>query len=80
MTVRPENRGNEIRVKGKSMGRERSGATTPSQSVSTVGEDPDERGASRATPSSPRLTLYLIGRVALMLAGIAVMALGIDVN
>lgn len=79
MTVRPENRGNEIRVKGKSMGRERSGATTPSQSVSAVGEDPDERRAPRGAVLNSRATLYVVGRVVLMLAGIAVMALGIDV-
>ena len=54
MTVRPKNRGSEIRVKGKSMGRERSGR-----------------------PSAA--ALFMAGRIGLMLAGIAVMALGIDV-
>ena len=54
MTVRPKNRGSEIRVKGKSMGRERSGR--PSMAA-----------------------LFMTGRIGLMLAGIAVMALGIDV-
>ena len=54
------NRGSEIRTKGKSMGRERSGAVQlPSR-------------------SAPRAVLFMAGRVALMLAGIAVMALGID--
>lgn len=77
MTARPENRGNEIRVKGKSMGRERSGM--PSQPVSAVGEEPDERSASRVAILNPRAALYMAGRVALMLAGIAVMGLGIDV-
>lgn len=57
------NRGSEIRTKGKSMGRDRSGtAAAPSSS------GPSLRGA-----------LFVGGRVALMLAGIAVMALGIDV-
>lgn len=55
MTVRPANRGNEIRVKGKSMGRERSGAV------------------------SGRAILFMAGRIALMLLGIAVMALAIDI-
>ena len=55
------NRGNEIRTKGKSMGRERSGAAQPS------------------SRPAPRAALFMAGRVALMLAGIAVMALGIDV-
>lgn len=77
MTARPENRGNEIRVKGKSMGRERSGM--PSQLVSAVGEEPDERGVPRVAALNPRAALYMAGRVALMLAGIAVMGLGIDV-
>ena len=54
------NRGNEIRTKGKSMGRERSGAAQPS------------------SRPAPRAALFMAGRVALMLAGIAVMALGID--
>lgn len=79
MTARPENRGNEIRVKGKSMGRERSGAAMPPQPVSAVGEEPDERSASRLAALNPRAALYMVGRVALMLAGIAVMGLGIDV-
>ncbi len=55
MTVRPANRGNEIRVKGKSMGRERSGAV------------------------NGRAILFMAGRIALMLLGIAVMAFAIDV-
>ena len=62
MTERKINRGSEIRTKGKSMGRERSGCAT----------DPSDR-------PSPRAALFLAGRIALMLAGIAVMALGIDV-
>lgn len=64
MTERKINRGSEIRTKGKSMGRERSG----------VSADPSDR------PSlTLRAALFLAGRIALMLAGIAVMALGIDV-
>lgn len=64
MTERKINRGSEIRTKGKSMGRERSGASA----------DPSDR-------PSPTLqaALFLTGRIALMLAGIAVMALGIDI-
>ena len=92
MTERKINRGSEIRTKGKSMGRERSGASA----------DPSDRSSSSATPApapraavqtvadgaagesrwcqrSPRAVLFLAGRVVLMLAGIAVMALGIDV-
>ncbi|WP_302963302.1 YitT family protein [uncultured Adlercreutzia sp.] len=92
MTERKINRGSEIRTKGKSMGRERSGASA----------DPSDRSSSGATPApapraaartvadgaageprwrqrSPRAVLFLAGRVVLMLAGIAVMALGIDV-
>lgn len=65
MTIRSRiNRGSEIRTKGKSMGRERSGAW-----------------GSAGSSGRPSLSgvLFVIGRVALMLAGIAVMALGIDV-
>lgn len=79
MTARPENRGNEIRVKGKSMGRERSGVNGPSQPIPAVGEEPDERVAPGITALNPWAALYMTGRVLLMLAGIAVMALGIDV-
>ncbi len=61
------NRGSEIRAKGKSMGRERSGDATAGVAPSLIA-----RLRSRAT-------WYLVGRVALMLAGIAVMAFGIDV-
>ncbi|MEC4295978.1 YczE/YyaS/YitT family protein [Adlercreutzia shanghongiae] len=57
------NRGSEIRTKGKSMGRDRSGAPL--------------RLSSRSV--SMRAALFMTGRIALMLAGIAVMALGIDV-
>lgn len=64
MTERKINRECEIRTKGKSMGRERSGASA----------DPSGRRSLTL-----RAALFLTGRIALMLAGIAVMALGIDV-
>lgn len=57
------NRGSEIRTKGKSMGRDRSGAPL--------------RLSSRS--ASMRAALFMTGRIVLMLVGIAVMALGIDV-
>lgn len=57
------NRGSEIRTKGKSMGRDRSGAPL--------------RLSSRSI--SARAALFMTGRIVLMLTGIAVMALGIDV-
>lgn len=93
MTERKINRGSEIRTKGKSMGRERSGASAdPSDRSSSGATGPvpvprtaarmtagDAAGASRWRQRSPRAVLFLAGRVALMLAGIAVMALGIDV-
>lgn len=60
MTERKINRGSEIRAKGKSMGRDRSGC--PPQSDHSL-----------------RHALFLVGRILLMLAGVAVMALGIDI-
>ncbi len=57
------NRGSEIRTKGKSMGRDRSGVPL--------------RLSSRSI--SVRAALFMTGRIVLMLTGIAVMALGIDV-
>lgn len=79
MTVRPENRGQEIRVKGKSMGRERSGASSPSGQAPSLGEEPDERRPSWIGRLRSRVTWYLVARIVLMLAGIAVMGLGIDI-
>ena len=117
MTERKINRGSEIRTKGKSMGRERSGcATDPSDRPSpraalTASGRPDAPsapsgsgepiGSQSPRPASPapkhstpgcasahgggsrrsnlRPALFMTGRIALMLAGIAVMALGIDV-
>lgn len=109
MTARPENRGNEIQVKGKSMGRERSpfascasGETRRHASVDSVSASaPDlasetaPGGTSRraeAAESGNRSVLdrlsvlfeapsvaNLAGRTLLMLAGIVVMALGIDI-
>ena len=101
MTERKINRGSEIRTKGKSMGRERSGASAdPSDrpSPQTGGlkaaslAEGVRGGLSLSTKSaggSPaalaersltlRAALFLTGRIALMLAGIAVMGLGIDI-
>lgn len=93
MTERKINRGSEIRTKGKSMGRERSGASAdPSDRSSSGATGPapvsriavlkaagDTAGESCWCRRDPRAVLFLAGRVALMLAGIAVMALGIDV-
>ncbi|WP_304425469.1 YitT family protein [uncultured Adlercreutzia sp.] len=59
------------------MGRERSGMGASSREVSPSGEEPARRPA-RPRPSL-RAALYLTGRIALMLAGIAVMALAIDI-
>lgn len=93
MTERKINRGSEIRTKGKSMGRERSGASADPSDRSSSGATtaPASRavalkaaggaaaGDPRCRQRSPQAVLFLAGRVALMLAGIAVMALGIDV-
>lgn len=92
MTERKINRGSEIRTKGKSMGRERSGASADPSDRSSSGATPagaprigalkgagGAAGTSRCRQRSPQAVLFLAGRVALMLAGIAVMALGIDV-
>lgn len=79
MTARPENRGSEIRVKGRSQGRDRSGAPSPSRRASSLGEEPDERRPLMVGRLCSRATGYLVARVAFMLAGIAVMGLGIDV-
>ena len=92
MTERKINRGSEIRTKGKSMGRERSGASADPSDRSSSGATPapasqigalkgagGAAGDSRGRQRSPQAVLFLAGRVALMLAGIAVMALGIDV-
>ena len=104
MTERKINRGSEIRAKGKSMGRERSGVSAdpsdrPSPQAgglkaasSAEGGQDTQDGLSLSTKSaegSPaalaersltlRAALFLTGRIALMLAGIAVMGLGIDI-
>lgn len=101
MTERKINRGSEIRAKGKSMGRERSGESAdPSDRLSSQlgglkAASLDEGTQSGLPPStesaegSPaalaersltlRAALFLTGRIALMLAGIAVMGLGIDI-
>ena len=93
MTERKINRGSEIRTKGKSMGRERSGASAdPSDRSSSGATGPvpvsriavlkaagDTAGESCWRRRDPRAVLFLAARIALMLAGIAVMALGIDV-
>lgn len=123
MTARPENRGNEIRVKGKSMGRERSPfvgcesgeahryAFADSESETASGlasasassgancrveaaSDPASSGVNHCAEAAGCGTQSMLGRLAvlfeapslanlaartlLMLAGIAVMALGID--
>ena len=93
MTERKINRGSEIRTKGKSMGRERSGASAdpsdrsssgatgpaPASRIAVLKAAGDTAGESCWCRRDPRAVLFLAGRVALMLAGIAVMALGIDV-
>lgn len=104
MTERKINRGSEIRAKGKSMGRERSGASAdPSDRPSpqagglkTASSVEGVRGTQDGLPPSTesaegspaalaersltlRAALFLTGRIALMLAGIAVMGLGIDI-
>lgn len=101
MTERKINRGSEIRTKGKSMGRERSGVSAdPSDRPSpqpdglkatSLAEDAGgglppsmKSGEGSAVDLAKRsltlrAALFLTGRIALMLAGIAVMALGIDV-
>lgn len=93
MTERKINRGSGIRTRGKSMGRERSGASAdPSDRSSSGATGPvpvsriavlkaagDTAGESCWRRRDPRAVLFLAARIALMLAGIAVMALGIDV-
>ena len=101
MTERKINRGSEIRTKGKSMGRERSGASAdPSDRPSpqagglkTASSAEGVRGglslSTESAEGSPvalaersltlRAALFLTGRIVLMLAGIAVMGLGIDI-
>ena len=104
MTERKINRGSEIRTKGKSMGRERSGASAdPSDRPSpqagglkAASSAEGVRGTQDGLPPSTesaegspvalaersltlRAALFLTGRIALMLAGIAVMGLGIDI-
>lgn len=101
MTERKINRGSEIRTKGKSMGRERSGESAdPSDRLSSQlgglkAASLDEGTQSGLPPSTEsaegsaaalsersltlRAALFLTGRIALMLAGIAVMGLGIDI-
>uniref|UniRef100_UPI003A8CD67C hypothetical protein n=1 Tax=Gordonibacter urolithinfaciens TaxID=1335613 RepID=UPI003A8CD67C len=96
MTERKINRGSEIRAKGKSMGRERSGASAdPSDRPSpqagglkTASSAEGVRGTQDGLPPSTesaeglpaalaersltlRAALFLTGRIALMLAGIA---------
>lgn len=101
MTERKINRGSEIRAKGKSMGRERSGESADSSD--RLSSQPGglkaaslDEGAQNGLPPSTepaegspaalaersmtlRAALFLTGRIALMLVGIAVMALGIDI-
>lgn len=101
MTERKINRGSEIRAKGKSMGRERSGESAdPSDRLSSQlgglkAASLDEGTQSGLPPSTEsaegsaaalsersltlRAALFLTGRIALMLVGIAVMGLGIDI-
>lgn len=100
MTERKINRGSEIRAKGKSMGRERSGVSAdPSDRPSPqagglkaassaegvrggLSSSVESAEGSPAAPAERSLTLralFLTGRIALMLAGIAVMGLGIDI-
>lgn len=98
------NRGSEVRVKGKSIGRDSSGvgelsfqdcealdvdygevaAAAVGEGATSVVTDQLGEGRSRASALSWRavdkqVAMALVGRVALMLVGIAVMALGIDV-
>lgn len=61
------------------MGRERSGAGMSSRAVSPSGEEPARSPAQSRSRLSLRAALYLTGRIALMLAGVAVMAFGIDI-
>lgn len=77
MTARPKNRGNEIRVKGKSMGRERSGAFRAGQTA--VSSEPGALLGRLAVLFEASSLANLAGRTLLMLGGIAVMALGIDI-
>lgn len=101
MTERKINRGSEIRAKGKSMGRERSGVSAdpsdrPSPQAGGLKAASSAEGvrgglsssveSAEGSPAAPaersmtlRAALFLTGRIALMLAGIAVMALGIDI-
>lgn len=89
MAVRKINRGSEIRTKGKSMGRERSGAMSlPEGSANPAAIAFRQPFAStpdwalplvRTHQVSLAALLFLAGRVALMLVGIAVMGLGIDI-
>jgi len=73
MTVRPENRENEIRVKGKSMGRERSGEQRAGR-VAAASKFGDMLERVTVLFEAPSLA-NLAGRTLLMLAGIVVMAL-----
>ena len=101
MTERKINRGSEIRAKGKSMGRERSGVSAdpsdrPSPQAGGLKAASSAEGvrggllpSTESAEGSPavlaersmtlRAALFLTGRIALMLAGIAVMGLGIDI-
>lgn len=101
MTERKINRGSEIRAKGKSMGRERSGVSAdpsdrPSPQAGGLKAASSAEGvrgglssSTKSAEGSPavlaersmtlRAALFLTGRIALMLVGIAVMALGIDI-
>ena len=109
MTARPENRGNEIRVKGKSMGRERSPfagcesgeahryafADSESETASGLASASASSGVNHCAEAAGCGTQSVLGRFAvlfeapsvanlagrtlLMLAGIVVMALGIDI-
>lgn len=101
MTERKINRGSEIRAKGKSMGRERSGVSAdpsdrPSPQAGGLKAASSAEGvrgglsssveSAEGSPAAPaersmtlRAALFLTGRIALMLVGIAVMGLGIDI-
>ena len=101
MTERKINRGSEIRAKGKSMGRERSGVSAdpsdrPSPQAGGLKAASSAEGvrgglsssveSAEGSPAAPaersmtlRAALFLTGRIALLLVGIAVMALGIDI-
>lgn len=101
MAERKINRGSEIRAKGKSMGRERSGVSAdpsdrPSPQAGGLKAASSAEGvrgglsssveSAEGSPAAPaersmtlRAALFLTGRIALMLVGIAVMALGIDI-